>query len=45
MPFFVKIRVLNYKRQLPLKAAQAKPLRDLTVERGRGIYKRVRTHA
>ncbi len=34
MPFFVKTRVLNYKRQLPLKAAQVKPLRDFTAEAG-----------
>ncbi len=35
MPFFVKILVRNHMRQLPLKASQAKPLRDLTAERGR----------
>ncbi len=34
MPFFVNILALNHKRQLPLRAAQAKPLRDFTAEAG-----------
>ncbi|MFP4046420.1 MAG: hypothetical protein ACLFT4_01520, partial [Bacteroidales bacterium] len=38
MPFIVKILVRNHRRQLPLIAAQAKPLRNLTAEaREKGI--------